>query len=78
MIKLLLSSKSAKNSVTIQTPDTVDPKNPLKEIQRESKDANKNLVNNDLINMPLETRKSGLTETSNRADKFHVRNYLFS
>ena len=78
MIKLLLSSKSAEKSVTIQTPDTVDPKNPLKEIQRERKDANKNLVKNDLKSMSLDTRKSNLTETSNSADKSQVRNNLFS
>ena len=30
-----MSSKSVQNPVTIQTSDTVDPKNPLKEIQKE-------------------------------------------
>ena len=37
LIKSLISSKSAENPVTIQTSDTVDPKNPLKEIQKEKK-----------------------------------------
>ena len=37
LIKSLISSKSTGNSVTIQTPDTIDPKTPLKEIQKEKK-----------------------------------------
>ena len=37
LIKSLLSSKSAENPVTFETPDTVDSKTPLKEIQKEKK-----------------------------------------
>ena len=61
LIKLLLSSKSAETPVTIQTPDNVDPKNPLNGIQKEKKNANKNSIN-DLISISLDTRKSNLTE----------------
>ena len=37
LIKSLISWKSTENPVTIQTPDSADPKNPLKEIQKEKK-----------------------------------------
>ena len=77
LIKLLLSSKSAETPVTIQTPDNVDPKNPLNGIQKEKKNANKNSIN-DLISISLDTRKSNLTEINNDADKFHIGNYLSS
>ena len=63
LIKLLISSKSAENSVTIQISDTVDPKSPLKEIQKGKENTNKNLVNTDFISMSLDTNKSNITET---------------
>ena len=78
LIKSLISWKSAENPVTIQTSDTVGPKNLLKEIQREKKNANKYLVYNDFISPSLDTRKSNLTEISNRTDRLHVGNYLSS
>ena len=34
LIKSLISSKSSGNQVTLETTDTVDPKNPLKEMQK--------------------------------------------
>ena len=39
----------------IQILDTVDPKVPLKEIQKEKKIANNNIANNHMISMSLNT-----------------------
>ena len=58
----------------IQILDTVDPKVPLKEIQKEKKIADNNIANNHMISMSLNTSQSNLTEISNSADTLHVRN----
>ena len=72
LIKSLFSLKSVENSVVIQTSDTIYPKNSLKEIQKEKENANKNLVNNDLISTSLDTNKSNLKEISNTSDILHI------
>ena len=76
-IKSLISSKSVENPVVTQISDAVNPKNPLKEMQKEKQNVNKNLINNDLISMSLDTRNSNLTEISNSADKLVVGYYLW-
>ena len=76
-IKSLISSKSVENPVVTQISDTVNPKNPLKEMQKEKQNVNKNLINNDLISMSLDTRNSNLIEISNSADKLLVGYYLW-
>ena len=72
LIKSLFSLKSAENSVVIQKSDTIYPKNPLNEMQKEKKNANKNLVNNFLISTSLETSKRNLKEISNTSHILHV------
>ena len=72
LIKSLFSLKSAENSVVIQTSDTIYPKNPLNEMQKEKKNANKNLVNNFLISTSLETSQRNLKEISNTSHILHV------
>ena len=46
-------------------------------MQKEKQNVNKNLINNDLISMSLDTRNSNLTEISNSADKLVVGYYLW-
>ena len=55
LIKSLFSLKSVRNPVILQTSDTFDPKNLLKEIQKEKNNAHKNLLNTGLESMSLDT-----------------------
>ena len=70
LIKSLISLKSVRNPVILQTSDTVDRKNLLKEIQKEKNNANKNLVNKGLKSMSLDTNNSNLTEIRNSTDTY--------
>ena len=70
LIKSLISFKSVRNPVILQTSDTADPKNLLKEIQKEKNNANKNLVNKGLKSMSLDTNNSNLTEIRNSTDTY--------
>ena len=76
LIKSLISLKSVRNPVILQTSDTVDPKNLLKEIQKEKNNANKNLVNRGLKSMSLDTNNSNLTEIRNSADTYQKLSFV--
>ena len=76
LIKSLISLKSVRNPVILQTSDTVDPKNLLKEIQKEKNNANKNLVNRGVKSMSLDTNNSNLTEIRNSADTYQKLSFV--
>ena len=76
LIKSLISLKSVRNPVILQTSDTVDRKNLLKEIQKEKNNANKNLVNRGVKSMSLDTNNSNLTEIRNSADTYQKLSFV--
>ena len=76
LIKSLISLKSVRNPVILQTSDTVDRKNLLKEIQKEKNNANKNLVNRGVKSMSLDTNNSNLTEIRNSADTYQKLSFI--
>ena len=76
LIKSLISLKSVRNPIILQTSDTVDRKNLLKEIQKEKNNANKNLVNRGVKSMSLDTNNSNLTEIRNSADTYQKLSFV--
>ena len=76
LIKSLISLKSVRNPIILQTSDTVDRKNLLKEIQKEKNNANKNLVNRGVKIMSLDTNNSNLTEIRNSADTYQKLSFV--
>ena len=76
LIKSLISLKSVRNPIILQTSDTVDRKNLLKEIQKEKNNANKNLVNRGVKSMSPDTNNSNLTEIRNSADTYQKLSFV--
>ena len=76
LIKSLISLKSVRNPIILQTSDTVNRKNLLKEIQKEKNNANKNLVNRGVKSMSLDTNNSNLTEIRNSADTYQKLSFV--
>ena len=76
LIKSLISLKSVRNPIILQTSDTVDRKNLLKEKKKEKNNANKNLVNRGVKSMSLDTNNSNLTEIRNSADTYQKLSFV--